>query len=100
MTNNNKIIVYDRYSDKVFECHKNTVFIVGKNIAKIRKSNNECVDLLKNDGTISDWWCLEYVLKNPQIFKPLVICKDVGNVKTNLKTIRKPLEFNFVAHQK
>lgn len=90
----NKIIIEDRYSNKILECHKNTIFFVGKTVATIRKSNSKCVDILDEKGNLLSWWCLEYVLKNPEIFVPIIICKDVGSIKHKLKIISQPFKIS------
>jgi hypothetical protein len=79
------ITVYDRYSDKTWNINEHTLFILGNNILTIRKSNNECVDLRDSKGKVINWWCLEYVLKHPNKFKPIIICEDIG------KYIKHPL---------
>lgn len=71
------ITVYDRYSDKVYNVNPHTLFLMGNKLLTIR-NNNECVDLRDSKGKLINWWCLEYVLKKPNVFKPIIICKDIG----------------------
>lgn len=73
------LTIYDRYSNNVYHCNSKTLFIIGQNIGVIRKSNMECVDIFDKNGIRKTWYCLEYVLKYPEIFKPLLIC-NIGMV--------------------
>ena len=79
------ITVYDRYYDKVWNVQPHTLFLMGNNLLTIRKNNRECVDLRDSKGKLINWWSLEYVLKHSEIFKPIVICKDIN------KYIKHPL---------
>ena len=98
------ITVYDRYSDKVWNVNPHNLFLMGNNLLTIRKSNNECVDLRDSKGKLINYWSLEYVLKNPNVFKPIIICKDIGKYskhpliycKTKIKLCqtKKNLELN------
>lgn len=73
------LTIYDRYSNDIYHCNSKTLFIIGQNIGVIRKSNIECVDIFDKKGIRKTWYCLEYVLKHPEIFKPLLIC-NIGMV--------------------
>ena len=78
------LIVNDRYSDNVYQCNSKTLFITGQNIGVIRNNNKDCVDIFDKNGVKITWYCLEYVLKHSEIFKPLLIC-NIGNVENNNK---------------
>ena len=73
------LTIYDRYSNDIYHCNSKTLFIMGQNIGVIRKSNMECVDIFDKNRIRKTWYCLEYVLKHPEIFKPLLIC-NIGMV--------------------
>ena len=64
-----EITIPDRYSDKTFTVNLSDVFLVGSQVWTIRENNPDCVDLRDDNGKLLNWHCLEYVLKNPDIFK-------------------------------
>lgn len=50
-------------------------FEVGSSgIGLIRPSNKGCVDIFSK-GKRKDWFCIEHVLKHPEFFKPIFMCK-------------------------
>lgn len=83
------ITIPDRYSDKYFTTNLFDVFLTGTKVWTIRKSNPECVDLRDNSGKLLNWYSLEYVLKNPDMFKRISICPSIGT-GNRLKIIQKP----------
>jgi hypothetical protein len=64
-----EITIPDRSSDKTFTVNLSDVFLVGSQVWTIRENNPDCVDLRDDNGKLLNWHCLEYVLKNPDIFK-------------------------------
>jgi len=89
------MIIKDRYSDRKFYCHESTVFSIGRDnpvLCTIRKPFNDIVEILDDNRKRLQWWCLEHVLKHPEIFTPITICEDIGKISHRLGIITKPYE--------
>lgn len=75
-------------------CPKNMVsdgeylWKMGENGIAIRRwSNRECVDVFSG-GKKRTWYCIDYVRKHPEIFKPIPFCK-IGTTPFTPKKILK-----------
>lgn len=65
--------------------------MVGAQVATIRKPYHNCVDIRKN-GKLLRWWSLEYVLKHPETFIPITICRNAGIVTHQQRITQKPYQ--------